>query len=77
MDGASKVCSWHPIVGTWTPCEKQFNEVYFLADVESLYVNYAWKKQGEKICKVEASAKRYAKSVRLTQMDRGLQKVHD
>ena len=41
------------------------------------FVNYAKKPDGEKICKIEASAKGYAKNVRKIPTDRIVKKMFD
>ena len=56
----------------------KFIELFFHEDVDKLVrESREIKTEGEKLCEIEASAKWYAKSVRETPMDRGVEKRHD
>ena len=58
------------------PVRDKFNEIHFLADIDSflseLNLN---RKPGEKLCEIEAAAKRYAKNVKQTPSDKGAEKT--
>ena len=65
-------------LGPKHPVRDKFNEVHFRADVDKLVRELRENNtEGEKLCEIEASAKRYAKNVRETPLDRGVKKVHD
>ena len=54
-------------LGPKLPVRDKFKEVHFLADVDKLVRELQENNtEGEKLCKIEASAKRYAKNVRET-----------
>ena len=64
-------------LGPKHPVRDKFNEVHFLADVDKLVRELRENNtEGDKFCEIEASAKWYAKIVRLTPMDRGVKKLH-
>ena len=62
-------------LGPKHPVRDKFNEEHFLADVDKLVCELRDNKtEGEKICEIEASAKRFAKNVRETPLDIGVEK---
>ena len=58
------------------PIRDNFKEIHFLADIDSclseLKLNGI---PGEKLCEIEAAAKRYARNVKQTPSDKGVEKV--
>ena len=65
-------------LGPKHPLRDKFNGVHFLADVDNFVSNLRENKtEGKKLCKIVASAKWNAKSVRETPMNRGVKKLHD
>ena len=57
------------------PVRDKFNEIHFLADIDSFLSELKLKRiPGEKLCEIKASAKRYAKNVKQTPSDKGVEK---
>ena len=62
--------------GTKHPVRDKFNEIYFLADINSLLSELKLNRlPKEKLCEIEAAAKRYAKNVKQTPSDKGVEKA--
>ena len=58
------------------PVRDKFNEIHFLADIDSLLSELKLNRiPGEKLCEIEAAAKRYAKNVKQTPFDKGVEKA--
>ncbi|XP_063713937.1 uncharacterized protein LOC134841828 [Symsagittifera roscoffensis] len=58
------------------PVRDRFNELHFLADIDNFLSELKSQKvPGEKLCEIEAAAKSYAKRVRQTPSDRGIEKA--
>ena len=58
------------------PVRDKFNEIHFLADNDSFLFELKLNKiPGEKLCEIEAAAKRYAKNVKQTPSDKGVEKT--
>ena len=58
------------------PVPEKFNENHFLADIDSfLSERKSNILPGEKLCEIEAAAKRYAKIVKQTTFDKGVEKA--
>ena len=58
------------------PVRDKFNEIHFLADIDSFLSELKLKRiPGEKLCEIEAAAKRYAKNVKQTPSDKGVEKA--
>ena len=54
----------------------KFNEIHFLADIDSFLSELKLNRMpGEKLCEIEAAAKRYAKNVKQTPSDKGVEKA--
>ena len=65
-------------LGTKHPVRDKIDEIKNLAGVDKVVRELREnKREGEKLCEIEASAKLYAKSVRKTAMDKGFKQVHD
>ena len=53
-----------------------FSQIHFLADIDSFLSDLKLnRKPGEKLCEIEAAAKRYAKNVKQTPSDKGIEKA--
>ena len=62
--------------GPKNPVRDKFNEIHFLADIESFLSELKLNRiPGEKLCEIEAAAKRYAKNVKQTPIDKGVEKA--
>ena len=58
------------------PVRDKFNEIHFLADNDSFLSKLKLNRlPGETLCEIEAAAKRYAKNVKQTPSDKGVEKV--
>ena len=58
------------------PVRDKFYEINFLADIDSFLSELKLnRKPGEKLCEIEAAAKRYAKNVKQTPADKGVEKA--
>ena len=58
------------------PVRDKFNEIHFLADIDSFLPELKLNRiPGEKFCEIEAAAKRYAKNVKQTPSDKGVEKA--
>ena len=58
------------------PVGDKFNETHFLADIDSFLSELKLNRlPGEKLCEIEAAAKRYAKNVKQTPSDKGVEKA--
>ena len=58
------------------PVRDKFNEIHFLADIDRFLSELKLKRiPGEKLCEIEAAAKRYAKNVKQTPTDKGVEKA--
>ena len=65
-------------LGPKHPVRDKLNELHFLAHVDRLRRELRENNtDGEKFCEIETSAKWYAKKVRGTTMDRGVENVND
>ena len=54
----------------------KFNEIHFLADIDSFLSKLKLNRiLGEKLCEIEAAAKRYAKNVKQTPSDKDVEKA--
>ena len=59
----------HPVGG-------KFNEIHFLADIDSFLSELKLNRiPGEQLCEIEAAAKIYAKNVKHTPSDKGVEKA--
>ena len=62
--------------GPLHPVRDKFNEIFFLADIDSFLSELKINRiPGEKLCEIEAAAKRYAKNVKQTPSDKGVEKA--
>ena len=62
-------------VGPKHPVRDKFNEIHFPADIDSFLSELKLNRvPGEKLCEIEAAAKRYAKNVKHTPLTRVLKK---
>ena len=62
--------------GTKQPVRDKFNEIHFLADMSSFLSELKLNGiPGERLCEIEAAAKRYAKNVKQTPSDKGVEKA--
>ena len=60
------------------PVRDKFNGIHFLADIDSFLSELKLNRiRGEKLCEIEAAAKRYAKNVKKTPSDKGVEKVRN
>ena len=60
------------------PVRDKFNEFHFLADIDSFLSELKLNRiPGEKLCEIEAAAKRYAKNVKQTPSDEGVEKARN
>ena len=58
------------------PVRDKFIEIHFLADIDCFLSELKLNRiPGEKICEIEAAAKRYAKNVKQTPSDKGIEKA--
>ena len=58
------------------PVRDKFNKIHFLADIDSFLSELKLNRfSGEKLCEIEAAAKRYAKNVKRTLSDKGVEKA--
>ena len=58
------------------PERDKFNEIHFLADIDSFLSELKWNRiPEEKLCEIEAAAKRYAKNVKQTPSDKSVEKA--
>ena len=58
------------------PVRDKFIEIHFLADIDCFLSELKLNRiPGEKICEIEAAAKRYAKNVKQTPSDKGVEKA--
>ena len=58
------------------PVRDKFNEIHFLVDIDSFLSELKLNRiPGEKLCEIEAAAKRYAKNVKQTPSDKGVEKA--
>ena len=58
------------------PVRDKFIEIHFLADIDNFLSKLKLKRlPGEKLCEIEAAAKRYAKNVKQTPSDKGVEKA--
>ena len=58
------------------PVRDKFNEIHFLADIDSFLSELKLNRiPGEKLCEIEAAATRYAKNVKQTPSDKGVEKA--
>ena len=58
------------------PVRHKFNEIHFLANIDSFLSEFKLNRlPGEKLCEIEATAKRYAKNVKQTPSDKGGEKA--
>ena len=58
------------------PIRDKINEIHFLADIDSFLSKLKLNRiPGEPLCEIEAAAKRYAKNVKQTPSDKGVEKV--
>ena len=63
-------------LGRKHPVRDKFNETHFLADIDIFLSDLKNRKvPGEAICEIEALAKAYAKRVKLTPSDKGVEKA--
>ena len=62
--------------GTKHPVRDKFNEIHFRADMSSFLSELKLNRiPGERLCEIEAAAKRYAKNVKQTPSDKGVEKA--
>ena len=67
--GSLKFWTKHPVLD-------KFNEIHLIADLDSFLSELKLNRiPGEKICEIEAAAKRYAKNVKQTPSDKGVEKA--
>ena len=60
------------------PVRDKFKEIHFLADIDSFLSEMKLNRiPGEKLCEIEAAAKRYAKNVKHTPCDKGIEKARN
>ena len=58
------------------PVRDKFNEIHFLADIDSFLSELKLNRiPREKLCEIEAAAKRYARNVKQTPSDKGVEKA--
>ena len=58
------------------PVQEKFNEILFLAEIDSFLSELKLNRiPGKKLCEIEAAAKRYAKNVKQTPSDKGVEKA--
>ena len=58
------------------PIRDKFNEIHFLADIDSFLSELKLNRiPGEKLCEIEAAARRYAKNKKQTPSDKGVEKA--
>ena len=64
-------------VGPKHPVRDKFNEIHFLADIDSFLSSELKLNRipGEKLCEIEAAAKIYAENVKQTPSDKGVEKA--
>ena len=61
--------------GAKHPVRDKFNEIHFLEDIHSFLSELNLNRiPGEKLCEIEAAAKRYAKNEKQTHSDKGVEK---
>ena len=58
------------------PVRDKFNEIHFLADIDS-FLSELKLIPGEKLCEIEAAAKRYGKNVKQTPSDKDVEKARN